>query len=123
MFNIFCFVFFLFLMIRRPPRSTLFPYATLFRSRRNLILVLGRQVERLAARHQQVEPRSEEHTSELQSHVNLVWRLLLEKKKIYSMKKGLQRLTSSRLSSSSTRSSPKRACMISTARSCFFFFK
>src|SRR5690242_21801741 len=87
-----------FLMIRRPPRSTLFPYTTLFRSyfratwdiipngvdttffrpngRRPAftddprLLFLGR-----------IEPRSEEHTSELQSHVNLVCRLLLEKKK------------------------------------------
>src|SRR6266581_4616732 len=64
-------------MIRRPPRSTLFPYTTLFRSRH----LAGRD-ERLAAGH---EPdgdvaRSEEHTSELQSPVHLVCRLLLEKK-------------------------------------------
>src|SRR3954465_16089689 len=68
--------FFFFLMIRRPPRSTLFPYTTLFRSR--------------AAAHGRTAPsctgcrrrcsRSEEHTSELQSHDNLVCRLLLEKK-------------------------------------------
>src|SRR5260370_5647186 len=74
-------------MIRRPPRSTLFPYTTLFRS-----LLLKRQPEvgdiRLAARIQQnvarldvPVDRSEEHTSELQSHLNLVCRLLLEKKK------------------------------------------
>src|SRR6266481_7588882 len=76
--------FFFFLMIRRPPRSTLFPYTTLFRSqlRRELELLeaerdgaLG-QVARLAR-----ELRSEEHTSELQSQFHLVCRLLLEKKK------------------------------------------
>src|SRR6478735_10705726 len=79
------FFFFFFLMIRRPPRSTLFPYTTLFRSpwprarptrgrwpsgrtRRSPWRPAGR-------------PRSEEHTSELQSPCNLVCRLLLEKKK------------------------------------------
>src|SRR5260370_25720837 len=93
-------------MIRRPPRSTLFPYTTLFRSRcsmaespRNLISppapstrCQGSPKQRLktaatcraapgypAAR--AMAPRSEEHTSELQSHLNLVCRLLLEKKK------------------------------------------
>src|SRR5438477_4593236 len=92
-------------MIRRPPRSTLFPYTTLFRSRRSEPPVTpaesrpgasdrkrhGAEVEidrsswhRISAR--QTHPgcggcRSEEHTSELQSHVNLVGRLLLEKKK------------------------------------------
>src|SRR6266571_630644 len=72
--------FFFFLMIRRPPRSTLFPYTTLFRSRRRLRLVGGGEPRggEPAAR-----PRSEEHTSELQSHVNLVCRLLLEKKKTF----------------------------------------
>src|SRR5256885_7313317 len=79
-------MFFFFLMIRRPPRSTLFPYTTLFRSP-------GRDpVDRSA--HERVFPgardlhpacdaraRSEEHTSELQSPCNLVCRLLLEKKK------------------------------------------
>src|SRR5256885_2701331 len=70
-------------MIRRPPRSTLFPYTTLFRS------VGGREVARRGAcgqGHQVVadllQGRSEEHTSELQSPCNLVCRLLLEKKKI-----------------------------------------
>src|SRR2546430_13438298 len=73
-------------MIRRPPRSTLFPYTTLFRSRpgrRSLgDLDLRRvpllRLERLVKRHAR---RSEEHTSELQSQSNLVCRLLLEKKK------------------------------------------
>src|SRR5688572_31238257 len=89
-------------MIRRPPTSTLFPYTTLFRS--DFARVVGHPnfggrpvvageitlelrsfvvlatAERLLARHV-VEPRSEEHTSELQSQSNLVCRLLLEKKK------------------------------------------
>src|SRR2546430_11183876 len=80
-------------MIRRPPRSTLFPYTTLFRSRmrRDLLPRLnGRRavwVEALADRVEETlagpgaEARSEEHTSELQSQSNLVCRLLLEKKK------------------------------------------
>src|SRR5438477_822924 len=67
-------------MIRRPPRSTLFPYTTLFRSFRHeakddLVLDRGRREVRGRL------GRSEEYTSELQSHVNLVCRLLLEKKK------------------------------------------
>src|SRR5256885_7935189 len=93
------FIFFFFLMIRRPPRSTLFPYTTLFRShdhrhdapfgwerRRE-----GDHAERQQRRHEGddrrerkqrlVRHRSEEHTSELQSPCNLVCRLLLEKKK------------------------------------------
>src|SRR6266581_7274401 len=72
------FLFFLFfLMIRRPPRSTLFPYTTLFRSRGR-----GRR-EGVSGRQRPGRPpaRSEEHTSELQSPVHLVCRLLLEKKK------------------------------------------
>src|SRR5258707_4548375 len=74
-------IFFFFLMIRRPPRSTLFPYTTLFRSRR----VCAWNDERGDAQLQQVfrlrAGRSEEHTSELQSRQYLVCRLLLEKKK------------------------------------------
>src|SRR5260370_42673358 len=72
--------FFFFLMIRRPPRSTLFPYTTLFRSPaptppwRPRCRPCCRPTPRCAR-------RSEEHTSELQSHLNLVCRLLLEKKK------------------------------------------
>src|SRR5690349_23665930 len=89
---------FFFLMIRRPPRSTLFPYTTLFRSRhhrrpeRQLRPAsqhhhghrLGRHVHRGRhhhRRHPRLPPRSEEHTSELQSRRDLVCRLLLEKKK------------------------------------------
>src|SRR2546430_17316364 len=78
---------FFFLMIRRPPRSTLFPYTTLFRSQVLQILVheLGPGlVDRRVAAGLHVpvgRARSEEHTSELQSQSNLVCRLLLEKKK------------------------------------------
>src|SRR5260370_27566756 len=90
-------------MIRRPPRSTLFPYTTLFRSRRSASAARGSPWLRswsLSSRsgsgedcgplllergqrlcHVRDDNRSEEHTSELQSHLNLVCRLLLEKKK------------------------------------------
>src|SRR5260370_31500567 len=79
-------------MIRRPPRSTLFPYTTLFRSLSRGatgvedVEVVGRArleiARRRCARQRPQHPlRSEEHTSELQSHLNLVCRLLLEKKK------------------------------------------
>src|SRR5260370_15007581 len=90
------FVFF-FLMIRRPPRSTLFPYTTLFRSdvgqhlealhherssRLQRLFGVGEKVARVGDDLEQtLKARSEEHTSELQSHLNLVCRLLLEKKK------------------------------------------
>src|SRR5947208_4177645 len=77
-------LFFFFLMIRRPPRSTLFPYTTLFRSIVGVYATLGVFLI-LAARdpaaHRQDQERSEEHTSELQSPDHLVCRLLLEKKK------------------------------------------
>src|SRR6266849_5107543 len=65
-------------MIRRPPRSTLFPYTTLFRSRG---LQRPRPPPPGPAKRACPSPRSEEHTSELQSRVDLVCRLLLEKKK------------------------------------------
>src|SRR2546430_12623281 len=85
------YVFFFFLMIRRPPRSTLFPYTTLFRSIPEdlaepvaiaanewvLCMQFGND-----AKNPFVRGRSEEHTSELQSQSNLVCRLLLEKKKL-----------------------------------------
>src|SRR5256885_11523455 len=92
-------LFFFFLMIRRPPRSTLFPYTTLFRSRgkimwraerteqlhRHLMQITEDRSGALEPRGDLVDPasgiRSEEHTSELQSPCNLVCRLLLEKKK------------------------------------------
>src|SRR6266540_5969105 len=70
------FCFFFFLMIRRPPRSTLFPYTTLFRPRGPPEARAPAPDPRHCAR-----ARSEEHTSELQSHHDLVCRLLLEKKK------------------------------------------
>src|SRR5690242_21402153 len=76
--------FFFFLMIRRPPRSTLFPYTTLFRSptcRSKMPRVTRSKIRVESAIAVGHALRSEEHTSELQSHVNLVCRLLLEKKK------------------------------------------
>src|SRR5688572_32249878 len=74
--------FFFFLMIRRPPRSTLFPYTTLFRSAGAGPgpVVADGPWSRVSSRRNST-PRSEEHTSELQSQSNLVCRLLLEKKK------------------------------------------
>src|SRR5260370_32562391 len=81
-------------MIRRPPRSTLFPYTTLFRSP----TVPNREAPPLIPTNSPISPlilysanaifrlRSEEHTSELQSHLNLVCRLLLEKKKKHKHK-------------------------------------
>ena len=97
------FFFFFFLMIRRPPRSTLFPYTTLFRSwcpclRYPALSCEGPGRARVSRLHYgsgwRVAPsgkngcfRSEEHTSELQSHSDLVCRLLLEKKKQQKKKK------------------------------------
>src|SRR5256885_11379740 len=84
---------FFFLMIRRPPRSTLFPYTTLFRSKRLRSRRPGRETyvrgslaptgaaQRCMCHRRRGWLRSEEHTSELQSPCNLVCRLLLEKKK------------------------------------------
>src|SRR2546422_5085904 len=73
-------LFFFFLMIRRPPRSTLFPYTTLFRS---LVVLSHEDNDHLGGALTVLESleRSEEHTSELQSRLHLVCRLLLEKKK------------------------------------------
>src|SRR5438132_10050158 len=99
------FSFFFFLMIQRPPRSTLFPYTTLFRSvlKREItgegrsrawvngspatVSMLAQLGALLVDLHGQHETRSEEHTSELQSHSDLVCRLLLEKKKKRKKKK------------------------------------
>src|SRR2546422_4454768 len=90
-YHIFFFFFFFFLMIRRPPRSTLFPYTTLFRSMKAMkyekpeITVVGDAtlLVRGCKCAMPLDPagRSEEHTSELQSRLHLVCRLLLEKKK------------------------------------------
>src|SRR5260370_27975939 len=79
-----CIFVFFFLMIRRPPRSTLFPYTTLFRSGENHFQTPAALAGTYGT--YTFSPttgvwRSEEHTSELQSHLNLVCRLLLEKKK------------------------------------------
>src|SRR2546426_3463112 len=85
-------------MIRRPPRSTLFPYTTLFRSVMGVLREYHAEMGRLILEHDGTlerftgdgmmiffnDPRSEEHTSELQSPCNLVCRLLLEKKKNWS---------------------------------------
>src|SRR2546428_11922870 len=92
--SIFLYLYFFFLMIRRPPRSTLFPYTTLFRSSDRASRACARATPlaptdgslRAAARQRVAGPaardtRSEEHTSELQSRSDLVCRLLLEKKK------------------------------------------
>src|SRR6267154_5152688 len=86
-FLIYLFFFFFFLMIRRPPRSTLFPYTTLFRSPRRAcrtprgVPCAWGTPHREPGRRPSGRGRSEEHTSELQSPVHLVCRLLLEKKK------------------------------------------
>src|SRR5574337_559094 len=68
-------------MIRRPPRSTLFPYTTLFRSWHAAVHGITKKHD-LATEQQVFTKRSEEHTSELQSPLKLVCRLLLEKKKV-----------------------------------------
>src|SRR5277367_6998672 len=81
--NLLNLVSFFFLMIRRPPRSTLFPYTTLFRSPRSIRSTTSRSSA--TARNRYRASRSEEHTSELQSHHDLVCRLLLEKKKKHKM--------------------------------------
>src|SRR5256885_11932529 len=94
-------------MIRRPPRSTLFPYTTLFRSR--LILRDQSAQQTLAGgvvldpfAPAQTDRRSEEHTSELQSPCNLVCRLLLEKKKAPTTRRTTTRLARTRASARRT---------------------
>ena len=97
-------------MIRRPPRSTLFPYTTLFRSRikirSNFQALLPDNspavvdLKRINKRTGGMGTRSEEHTSELQSHSDLVCRLLLEKKK--KKKKHIARKTNTRKSTCAT---------------------
>src|SRR5438034_4675229 len=100
-------------MIRRPPRSTLFPYTTLFRSvklrGKSVGEVLAMNVDEAAgffAAHASIhrslrllQDRSEEHTSELQSHSDLVCRLLLEKKK---KKKKMHKLTIEKIENNAT---------------------
>src|SRR2546430_5329961 len=82
---------FFFLMIRRPPRSTLFPYTTLFRSNLAFLVSKGPGFHHGSFEVGNVDERSEEHTSELQSQSNLVCRLLLEKKKMSSRDPNLSR--------------------------------
>src|SRR6266536_4884178 len=84
-------VVFFFLMIRRPPRSTLFPYTTLFRSCRSGSTRSACRCDRSGS----ACGRSEEHTSELQSRVELVCRLLLEKKKTNTKHTTLHKKTKS----------------------------
>src|SRR2546429_6782196 len=72
---------FFFLMIRRPPRSTLFPYTTLFRSISAPSIMSRQSVRPVRVGFTRTHVRSEEHTSELQSRLHLVCRLLLEKNK------------------------------------------
>src|SRR5438876_3898238 len=74
-------------MIRRPPRSTLFPYTTLFRSCLRIVASVIRALSCADLNVTVRSTRSEEHTSELQSSVHLVCRLLLEKKNIYESQK------------------------------------
>src|SRR3712207_7148657 len=112
--SLYAVIFIFFLMIRRPPKSTLFPYTTLFRSRQHLpplqqaryvrpelpavagrhlvALVVGRLDALGFVRVHRSCPRSEEHTSELQSRQYLVCRLLLEKKKIHVLTRNTQLL-------------------------------
>src|ERR1035438_1761371 len=106
-------------MIRRPPRSTLFPYTTLFRSERN-----GKKCGRWTATTPTAssQPRSEEHTSELQSLRHLVCRLLLEKKKeprAPACRRGWPRRSGTR----ARESRPRRMRLARRrARVLFFFF-
>src|SRR5437899_5371431 len=81
-------------MIRRPPRSTLFPYTTLFRSVQNALACMVSSINSMTAPREielgKLQSRSEEHTSELQSLRHLVCRLLLEKKNDFSTSQRLQ---------------------------------
>src|SRR2546430_11891330 len=88
--------FFFFLMIRRPPRSTLFPYTTLFRS----VVMSSCHTKRPRGKVGGAGmTRSEEHTSELQSQSNLVCRLLLEKKKTHTSAQSISHVSTMGLSS------------------------
>src|SRR2546422_2206867 len=99
---------FFFLMIRRPPRSTLFPYTTLFRSPADRMpgTAMGKMIRTMApnrvAPSMRAHSRSEEHTSELQSRLHLVCRLLLEKKKKHWWRKTEPRATKTPTSRPST---------------------
>src|SRR4051794_41556225 len=92
-------------MIRRPPRSTLFPYTTLFRSWRNIASLPRRMSSGdldASSAAQRATARSEEHTSELQSPVHLVCRLLLEKKKKNNTNKTTWNIKASNTTTSTT---------------------
>src|SRR5437667_7796137 len=96
-FAVFCLFFFL--MIRLPPRSTLFPYTTLFRSLGARVVPRAWSLARTRGgprRTGSASSRSEEHTSELQSHHDLVCRLLLEKKKMKKYQDGKVKRTAAR---------------------------
>src|SRR5258707_2633213 len=101
-------------MIRRPPRSTLFPYTTLFRSNRALVAAGTQAIRMSTGVELQVmmpvvnAPRSEEHTSELQSRQYLVCRLLLEKKNKPTFADDLGNLTTLRM----TRTAKRFTCKI-----------
>src|SRR5437667_2648955 len=93
-------------MIRRPPRSTLFPYTTLFRSPRGFCRMaphaqrgdISAESPNRILRARSLQPaRSEEHTSELQSHHDLVCRLLLEKKKKKQKKKKIKKIRTKKM--------------------------
>src|SRR5256885_12100668 len=102
-------------MIRRPPRSTLFPYTTLFRSPVLLRAARDRLARlRRSDRRRDVRVRSEEHTSELQSPCNLVCRLLLEKKKKNKHSADATKLMELQQTQPMTRRSP--ACLLTTVR-------
>src|SRR3954449_7177145 len=117
-------------MIRRPPRSTLFPYTTLFRSPMRISPSCCRRSPHSISRRSN---RSEEHTSELQSHSHLVCRLLLEKKKRESVKDVARMVGGGAVSGRNVRcpkypatatcpTPSRRTSRVSRTRVCFFFF-
>src|SRR5437588_9672517 len=94
-------------MIRRPPRSTLFPYTTLFRSRCSMTETARATFVFVVSPRAPPRRRSEEHTSELQSHSDLVCRLLLEKKKKKTKKKKTKKNNKKTQKAKSTQESRK----------------
>src|SRR6266571_4643572 len=106
-------------MIRRPPRATLFPYTTLFRSHSTLI----RPCSHPPRERWPGPARSEEHTSELQSHVNLVCRLLLEKKKkIHRAPRHHKHTVRAHYSAGLLRAAGLHRVQVLSVPSVFFFF-
>src|SRR6267142_2705120 len=118
------FLIFFFLMIRHPPRSTLFPYTTLFRSTAPYQRHGGAHVQERQRPGAIRRGRSEEHTSELQSHVNIVCRLLLEKKNSWMMP--IPTRSSTRLTAaeylSLIRAGWATSCASTSLPACIFFF-